>query len=169
MTSLGPPPGSAAALGWNADEVATLRDAFDRSFAEPLREPIVEVDVIAVQAGGGPCAFAQRDIAALRTDLAITPLPSDNPAMRGVASFHGALIAVWDLGLLLHGAPVASLRWCAVVRDETVAVAFDRLDGRLRVPAPLGGVLELAGTIYPVFELAGAIARTRAKGARYAR
>ncbi len=149
-----------------SDDAARLRDAFDRSFAAPLRVPVPVVDAIAVQAGGGPCAFAQGDIAALRTDLHITPVASPHPALRGVASFRGALLAVWDLGLVLHGAPVASLRWCAVLRGETAAVAFDRLDGRVRVPAPLGRVIELDGALYPVFELADAVAGAATKAQR---
>ncbi|HEY0193144.1 MAG TPA: hypothetical protein VGC42_18630 [Kofleriaceae bacterium] len=135
-----------------------LRAAFDQSFAAPWPVELPQVDAIAIHAGGGPCAFAQTAIAALRTDLRVTPVASPRAAMLGVTSFRGALIAVWDLGRLLHGAPVERVRWCAVLRDETAAVAFDRLDGRLRVPAPLASVVELGGTIYPVFDLAAAVA-----------
>ena len=154
------------------DAAAKLRAAFDRSFAEPLPVASPQVDAIAVHAGGGPCAFGQGELAALRTDLHITPLASQSAALIGVASFRGALVPVWDLGLLLHGAPVTQVRWCAVLRDETVAVAFDRLDGRVRAPAPLASVLELDGTIYPVFELAATVAGAKSKklkGDRHAR
>lgn len=148
------------------DDAARLRAAFDRTFADPLPVAIPEVDAIAIHAGGGPVAFAQHEIAALRTDLHVTPLASMTPALLGVTSFRGALVAVWDLGLLVHGAPVPRVRWLAVLRDETVAVAFDRLDSRVRVPAPLASVIEVRGGIYPVFELAGAVAGARANKAR---
>jgi hypothetical protein len=146
-----------------ADELGA---AFDRGFAEAIVAPVPQVDVIAIRAGGGPCAFTQSAIAALRTDLHIVPLPSPAPALRGVSTFRGQVVAVWDLGLLVHGAPVDSLRWCAVLNNETLAVAFDRLVGRIRVSAPAGAVLELAGIIYPIIDLAGMVAGAEARHGR---
>ena len=147
--------------------VDELRAAFDRGFAAPIPTPIPEVDVIAIRAGGGPCAFLQSAIAAIETGLHVVPVPTPSAALRGVATFRGQVVAVWDLGLLVHGAPVEPLRWCAVLGDQTLAVAFDRLDGRVRVPAPAGSIIELSQTIYPIIDLAGTIAG--AEGARHGR
>jgi purine-binding chemotaxis protein CheW len=148
----------------SADE---LRAAFDRGFAQPIAAPIPEVDVIAIRAGGGPCAFLQATIAAIDTSLHVVPVPTPSAALRGVATFRGQIVSVWDLGLLVHGAPVTPLRWCAVLGNEMLAVAFDRLEGRVRVPAPAGSIIELSGTIYPIIDLAGTIAGV--EGARHGR
>ncbi|HET9621260.1 MAG TPA: hypothetical protein VFP84_07840 [Kofleriaceae bacterium] len=153
--------------------VDDLRAAFDHAFARPIATPVAEVDVLAIRAGGGPCAFPQAAIAAIAaidTALHVVAVPSPAPALRGVATFRGHVVAVWDLGLIVHGAPVEGVRWCAVLGDETTAFAFDRLDGRVRVPAPAGaltGAVELSGTIYPIIDVAGAIAG--AQGARHER
>jgi purine-binding chemotaxis protein CheW len=157
----------AAALGLLLEDARALRARFDAGFAEPIAAAISELDVIAVYAGGSPCAFAQHTIAGLCTDLHVVALPTSAPALLGAASFRGNVVAVWDLGLLVHGAPTTAVRWCAILADQIHAVAFDRLDGRVRVPAPVGRVIEHAHTLFPVIDLSAAVAGARAgvKGA----
>ena len=135
-----------------------LRAAFDRTFAEAPVAPVAQVEVLVLHAGGLPCAIARAELAALRNDLTIVALPSPAPALLGVTSLHGQLLPVWDLGRLVHGEPARGRRWCAIVRDESAAFAFDRLDGYLRVPAPVGGAIEHAGVAHPVVELSGLLA-----------
>lgn len=135
------------------ETASELRAAFDRSFAEAPSAPVAYTEVLVLHAGGQPCAIARDALAALRTDLPIVALPSPAPALLGVTSVHGELLPVWDLGQLAHGAPVRGRRWCAIVRGEAAAFAFDRLDGHLRVAAPAGRVIEHAGIRYPLLAL----------------
>jgi hypothetical protein len=130
-----------------------LRAAFDRTFAEAPVAPVPHTEVLVFHAGGQPCAIARDALAALRVDLSIVTLPSPAPALLGVTSFHGELVPVWDLGLLAHGVPGRGRRWCAIVGGGSAAFAFDRLDGHLRVPLPIGRAIEHAGVAYPVLAL----------------
>lgn len=135
------------------ETAGALRAAFDHAFAEAPVAPVAHAEVLVVHAGGCPCAIARADLAALRVDLTIVAVPSPAPALLGVASFRGELLPVWDLGQLVHGEPVRGRRWCAIVRDESFAFAFDRLDGHLRVPSPLDRAIEHAGICYPLLAL----------------
>lgn len=150
-----------------ARSAAELRAAFDGAFAEAPLAIVPHVDVIAIRAGGEPCAFARTDIAALRTDLDIVALPTRSPSLLGVAQHRGNVIPIWDLGWVLHGVHTRPARWCAVLRDETRAVAFDGFAAHVRAPAPLGAMLEHGGEIYRVLELARELAND--KGAAYGR
>jgi hypothetical protein len=70
-----------------------------------------------------------------------------------VAVVQGAVVPVWDLGLLLHGARVRVLRWCAIVRGDSAAIAFDHLDGYLRIPAPIGATVAHRECAYRVLDV----------------
>lgn len=144
--------------GLGARTAAELRAEFDAGFAEPRPRAVPQVDVIALRAGGAPYAIARSELAALRVDLAIVDLPSPASALIGVTALRGDLLPVWDLGRLVHGEPVRARRWCAIVRGGTVAVAFDRLDGHLRAPLPLGASIVFERQAYPVLDLAGVLA-----------
>jgi purine-binding chemotaxis protein CheW len=158
-------PGAAAATDeLSIARVDELRAAFDGAFAEPIAAPVACVDVLAIRVGGVPHAIARAELSALRTDLRVVALPSPAPALLGVATFRTALVPVWDLGLIVHGAPVWPVRWCAILRDESAAFAFDRLDGHLRVAAPLAGIVEHADEIYAVLDVAGALAGLNGAG-----
>jgi purine-binding chemotaxis protein CheW len=142
--------------------VEQLRAEFDTAFAETPAPGVTTVDVLAIQAGGARCALIRAELAALRTDLRVLALPSPAPALLGITGVRGAIIPVWDLGRLRHGAPVRALRWCAIAAGDAAAFAFDRLDAHLSVPAPLGAEVHHAGAIYPVLDLAGILAGTKA-------
>lgn len=144
---------------------AELRAEFDRGFAELQAPPVPHVDVIVLRAGGAPYAIARGELAAVRVDLAIVDLPSPARALIGVAAVRGELVPVWDLGRLAHGEPVRGRRWCAIARGGHAAVAFDRFDGHLRVPAPLGAAIDFDRQLYPVLDLAGVLAGAQAGGA----
>jgi purine-binding chemotaxis protein CheW len=135
-----------------------LRSAFDRSFAEAPAAAVREADILAIHAGGMPYALAQTELAALRTDLQIVALPSPSRALLGVAAVQGAIVAVWDLGILVHGAPVRARRWCAIVRGAAAVVAFDQLDGYLRLAAPVGVTVSHGKLAYRVLDLTALVA-----------
>jgi hypothetical protein len=135
-----------------------LRAAFDRAFAEPPPPAVEHADVLAIRAGGAAHALPQRQLAALRTDLQIVGLPSRARAFLGVAVVHGTILPVWDLGLLVGAGPVRAPRWCAIVRGESAALAFDHLDGYLRVAVPIGVAIAHGDRSYGVVDLAGLLA-----------
>lgn len=121
--------------------LAELRQAFDRSFVEPPRPALAEFeDLLAVRIGTDPYAVRLAATAGLVADRPVTRLPGAPPELLGVAGLRGAVVPVYDLGTLL-GRPRAATasdaapRWLVLVAGSPpVAVAFDRLDGHLRVP-----------------------------------
>ena len=114
---------------------AALRDAFDGSFAEP--PPAVKHDVerfLAIEVAGTAYAIAQTEVAALFVDRPVAALPSAAATCLGVAMLDGELAPVHSLAALLgHGASDAPPRWTLRVAGSALALAFDRLDGQLRV------------------------------------
>jgi purine-binding chemotaxis protein CheW len=130
------PAGGAALL---PDRLAELRDAFDRSFAEPPTASARAEDLLAVTVAGTAYAIRLDAISGLFADRCVTPLPGPLPELLGVAAFRGSIIAVYDLGALLHHPKPAESpphRWLVLdAGTPAVALAFDRLDGHLRVPA----------------------------------
>jgi hypothetical protein len=144
-----------------SETAGELRAAFDRAFAEAPVAPVPHAEMLAIHAGGVPFAIARNELAALRVDLAVVALPSPAPALLGVTSLHGQILPVWDLGRLIHGEPARGHKWCAIVRDQSAALAFDRLDAYLRVPAPVGRAIEHAGIAHSVVGLAGLLASHR--------
>jgi purine-binding chemotaxis protein CheW len=119
-----------------AQRLVELRDGFDRSFAEPPRHHDTEyVEMLAVRTGQRRYALRLSQTSALHCDRAVTPLPGPLPALVGIAGFSGTIMPVYDLGAVL-GHPVAeSRRWLVVATGAPhLALAFDDLDGHLRVP-----------------------------------
>jgi len=120
------------------DLVEDLRTGFDRSFGEPPRRQIGEVDeLLALCAGGRPYVLRLSETAGLFSDRPVTALPGPAPALLGVAGFSGAIVPVYDLSTLLGGSgpgPQAP-RWLVLASGApALALAFDELDGHLRVP-----------------------------------
>lgn len=120
-----------------AERLADIRHAFDRSFAEPPRPVAARLeDLLAVRVAERPYAIRVTAIAGLFVDRTVTPVPGPLPELLGVAGFRGAIVPVYDLGALLGCPPSAAPRWLVLAADTpAVALAFDRVDGHLRVPA----------------------------------
>lgn len=117
---------------------AELRRAFDRSFAEPpARWSAVLDDLLAIGIGAEPFAVRLRDVSGLFADKTITALPSRVAELVGVAAFRGAVVPVYDLRPLLGYPVTEASRWLLVVAataaSSSVALAFDRFEGHLRV------------------------------------
>lgn len=116
-----------------------LRESFDNSFAEPHREEVAAFeDLLAIRAGGHRYALRLTQAAGLFPDRPVTRLPGPLPSLLGVASFRGSIVPVYDLGAVFgHPAPAAA-RWLVLAAGEpSVALAFEELDGHLRVPSEL--------------------------------
>lgn len=115
--------------------VATLRAAFDGSFAEP--PPAIERRTerfLAIEIAGTAYAVAQVEAAALYVDRPIAELPSMAATCLGVTTLNGELVPVHSLALLLgHGAAEGTPRWTMRVAGSVLGLAFDRLEGQLRV------------------------------------
>jgi purine-binding chemotaxis protein CheW len=114
-----------------------LRSEFDRSFALPLaNDTRDEVDFIALRIGDRSYALSNSELAGVTVGRRATPLPSPDPALAGLVGVRGALVAVFDLGVLVgvRSSAVES-RWLALsARDTRIALAFDELEGYRSAP-----------------------------------
>jgi chemotaxis signal transduction protein len=117
-----------------------LRRAFDDSFAAPARVSTEDsVDLLALRVAGEPYAVRLDDISGLLVDRRLVALPATLPEFLGLTGVKGGVVPVWSLSALLgyrvdHDLP----RWMVLIsgrsRDESLALAFERFDGHLRIP-----------------------------------
>lgn len=114
-----------------------LRQAFDRSFAEPpASPPPPTVQLLVVNTGGGVVALRLDRLRGVHVNRRIVPLPGAPLALLGVAGVRGSVLPVWDLAHLL-GAPPSSrhCRWIAECDgDERVALGFESLVRQIEAP-----------------------------------
>ncbi len=128
-----------------ADRAAALRDAFDRSFAEPPRQVSDRAeDLLAIRLGTRPYALRLSEVVALVADKKIARLPGGAAALLGIAGFRGAILPVFDLQPLLGHPPAERPRCLFVARKSAVAFGFEAFDGHVRV-APGAVVRQPAG------------------------
>ena len=154
-----------------SDRVAELRQAFDRSFAEPPRsEAAGEDDLLDIKVGGTAYAVRVVEIAGVYADVAITPLPTHLDELLGITAFRGAVLPVFDLRALTGHRADTPPRWVAVAAAAPIALAFDRFDGHLRVSrddvvphdgreavAHVREVARLDGRVRPVVSIASVV------------
>jgi chemotaxis signal transduction protein len=120
--------------------VDVLRQAFDHSFAAPVRVDAADtVDLLALRVAGVGYAVRLGDVSGLLVDRRLVPLPATVSEFLGLTGVRGGVVPVWSLGALLGtGADHDFPRWMILVsgrgRGETLALAFERFDGHLRVP-----------------------------------
>ena len=114
--------------------VAELREAFDRSFAQaPSTEATPVEHLLAIRIGADPYALRMSEVAGLFADKKVTPLPSAVSELVGIAGFRGAVLPVYDLGMLLGCPRTGAPRWLVVTAVTPVALAFDAFDGYVGV------------------------------------
>jgi purine-binding chemotaxis protein CheW len=160
---MSPPTGSATVTG----QVAEMRRAFDRSFAEARRAGTdAVVDLLGIGVAAEPYALRLADIRAVVADRTPLRLPGSDARLLGVVGLRSSLVPVYDLAAVLGHPPVTAPRWLVVtVARPSVALAFSTLDGHLRVSeeaiaVPAGdGTTEPAGRPYQsaVIRTAGAV------------
>ncbi len=116
------------------DRAAELRRVFDRSFAERRRlDPTPTEDFLAIRVASESYAIRCSEISGLIADKKITRVPSRAATLYGMGGFRGAVMPVYSLAALL-GHPMAAMpRWMVIASDLPVALAFEALDGNLRV------------------------------------
>jgi chemotaxis signal transduction protein len=145
-----------------------MRQAFDRVFAEglPAAAPLCD-DFLSIQAGPDSYALRLTEIAGLYADRIVVPLPAAGAGFRGIASFRGVAVPVYDLAALLGYSREEKPRWLVLVARAPIGLAFNRVDGHLRVPRHLvaagggpvrsphvRGVVHETGLARPVIDLA---------------
>lgn len=122
--------------------VDEIRHAFDESFA--VAASVASDDhegLLALRIGGDPFAVRVVEMAGLVAGRRIVPVPSRAPALLGLAGIRGVLVPIYRLAVLLgYPEPLDPAgreepRWLLLCgREDKVGLAFDRLDGHLRVP-----------------------------------
>jgi chemotaxis signal transduction protein len=117
-----------------AGRALALRRAFDQSFGEVAlvdRTPLD--DLLAIRVGDRPFALRLSEVAGLFVDRAVTRLPTTVPELLGVMTVRGALVPVYDLAALLGWPGSTRARWLVIAAGTRVGLAFDQLDGHLRI------------------------------------
>ncbi|GAB7037007.1 MULTISPECIES: chemotaxis protein CheW [Catenuloplanes] len=119
------------------ERLGQLRASFDRSFADPPREQVVQFhDLLAITVAGRRYALRLAQSAGLFPNRRVTPLPGPIAALLGVAGFRGSIVPVYSLAAVLGQPPQPESRWLVLASGEpAVALAFEALDGHLRIPA----------------------------------
>lgn len=155
---------------------AELRDAFDRSFAEPLPSgPPLLIDLLAIRMGEERCALFLSEIAGLYADRKVTPVPGGAHALLGIAGFRGVIAPVYDLQVLLGYPAAEAARWLVMAARERAAFAFTTQEGQLRVSPEMivseqsgrpsrrhvRKFVRVAGGLHPIIDLSSVLEAVR--------
>lgn len=117
-----------------ADRVAELRAAFDRSFSEaPSPEVAALDDLLDIRVGTTPYALRLAEMSGLFADMKITPMPTRVPELVGIAGLRGSILPVYDLRAMLGHTVDERARWLAIAAAMPVGLLFDRFEGHVRV------------------------------------
>jgi chemotaxis signal transduction protein len=118
-----------------ASRALELRREFDAAFAAPpAATRRATIDLLDIALAGHPCALRADEIAGIHLDLVVTPIPGPLSELAGVTALRGALLPVYDLGLVF-GAGACAGRWIVLDAARTVGFAFTEFHGHLRIDA----------------------------------
>jgi purine-binding chemotaxis protein CheW len=116
------------------ERAAEMRRDFDRAFAEPLRLDGAAMDeLLAIRVGEKRYAMRSSEIVGLHAGKKTTRVPGGDAALLGIAGFRGAIVPVYDLGIVLGHPRNDTPRWLVVASVSPVALAFTAFEGQLRV------------------------------------
>ncbi|MCX8477367.1 MAG: chemotaxis protein CheW [Sphingomonas sp.] len=118
------------------DGARALAEAFDRSFAiaRPAAPPTPR-DFLTVRIGGDPHAIGLLDLAELVPLGKLAALPGNPSECLGLAGVRGGAVPVYDLRVLLgYAGGGETAPWLAILASARVALAFDAVEGFLRLP-----------------------------------
>lgn len=121
--------------GSGAGRAVALQRAFDQTFADAAitdRAPLD--DLLAIRVGERPLALRLSEVAGLFIDRTVTRLPTMVPELLGIMTVRGALVPVYDLAALLGWSTSTRPRWMVIAAGTRVGLAFDQLEGHLRLP-----------------------------------
>jgi chemotaxis signal transduction protein len=122
-------------MSGRASPVEELRRAFDATFATEPAAPVERVDLISLRAGGRTYAVRVSDVGGVLPFGVVVPYPSDERALLGLGVVRGSPVPVYDLAAMLGEGTARSPRWMLLSAGVArVALAFDELEGYLRVP-----------------------------------
>lgn len=127
-----------------------LRREFDASFAqEPRVDKVKQEMLLAIRVGGHGYALRIDEIAGLYADRPITPIPTLQAELKGLAGFRGRVAPAYDLAGLL-GYPIATeARWLVLARwPEPLALIFEAFEGHFTAAA--GDIVRAPGTTLQV-------------------
>jgi len=151
------------------EKAAEFRKAFDRSFANaPYTDQELLEDFLAIRVGSDPYAVHISEVAGLYADKTLIPLPSPVHGLIGITGVRGAILPVYDLRALCGCPAGAKPRWLMIAAKAFVGLAFDALEGHLRVaqtssasaetakdtPPYVRGVLRAGDVVRPVVQVA---------------
>jgi chemotaxis signal transduction protein len=119
-----------------SENIEELRRSFDQRFAAPHSAPSSQCeDFLAVRIGKRPYAFRAVELARIEPLGRIAALPGGNPWLVGLANSKGKLIPVYSLELALGFDQLSDENnWIAICREESLGLAFNTVDGYLRIP-----------------------------------
>jgi purine-binding chemotaxis protein CheW len=138
--------------------LALLRERFDGSFADPPPSAAGEYeDLLGIALGSEQYRVRLREVEGLYLDRAVTPVPSALPHLLGVSDFRGELVAVYDLAALLGYPRAERTRYLLRSARQSVAFAFERFLGHLRLTAAEPGVGH--GHAQTIIDLTGLVER----------
>jgi len=117
-------------------QASVLAQAFDRSFSLARTADLPAwSDFLAVRIAGAPYALPLADLGEIAPLGRITPLPDAAAACLGLAGLRSVITPVYDLRVLLGHPPAPGAgRWLTSLAGARVALAFDAIDGHLRLP-----------------------------------
>ena len=126
------------------DLLARLKQEFDQGFVQARRDGDFESeDLLLVRLGIAPFALKMSEITGLVVNKAITPVPGPVREFLGVASFRGSLVPVYDLAAWMGIAGGCCSWWVLTgTGDERLALAFDEMEGLLRMHQSCGSSCE---------------------------
>jgi chemotaxis signal transduction protein len=117
-----------------ATRAEELRQAFDRSFSEPVRRDSVEVgDFLLLQMGATRRAVQLTEVSGLHVNRHVTELPDGAPGLLGISGFRGAVLPVYDLQAILGQGKAVRPRWMITAAAASLAFAFDDMLGHRRI------------------------------------
>jgi len=114
-----------------------LRRAFDASFATPMESAELDEEAfVAIGVADTPYAVRLSQIRGIHAEKTLVRLPSPLPSLLGVTGIRSDVIPVYGIrSFLAHPIETEAPRWLLLAGSaETVALAFDRFEGHLRVP-----------------------------------
>jgi purine-binding chemotaxis protein CheW len=120
------------------NRAADLRQAFDHSFAHVATpEADVVERLLGIRIGSDPYGLRLGELAGLFADKKITRVPSPVSELLGIAGFRGAVLPVYDLGMLLGCPRAAAPRWIVVAAAARIGLAFEGSDGYVKARGAL--------------------------------
>lgn len=125
-----------------------LRREFDDAFARPVREHAADfVDLLSIRVAGQPYAVRVAELGGVAAGRRVTPVPSLERSFSGLVGIRGAVFAVYELAELLGlGRHYSERGWVALAAGNAeLALAFDELEGHLRLDPSALGANERAG------------------------